>query len=192
MRKSQSSIEVLIVYAWSILGVLVIFGLLNYYGILSPKEQLPESCDIIPGIMCVDSQVTAYHADLFLHNRLGRLITIENIDLVRPDGFKCSTLAPKSINDGERTAIEIPHCDNGEEGQFIKANLILTYTGEGFVKHIIEGKIVAKIQPGGTITSEEVCTNANNLGLCFGLDEIFGDYSEGYEEKCCEEHELCC
>ena len=38
-------------------------------------------------------------------------------------------------------------------------------------------------------TSYSTCQNAENLGLCAGLDIIFGS---GYRNLCCCEHSLCC
>ncbi|MBI2659509.1 hypothetical protein HYX05_05420 [Candidatus Woesearchaeota archaeon] len=34
-----------------------------------------------------------------------------------------------------------------------------------------------------------ICQNAQNLGLCSGLDIIYGI---GYQASCCSEHSLCC
>ena len=48
---------------------------------------------------------------------------------------------------------------------------------------------------GGTADGEQpatdstICQNAQNNGLCDGLDLTYG---EGYKELCCSEHNLCC
>ncbi|MBW2989102.1 hypothetical protein KY358_02155 [Candidatus Woesearchaeota archaeon] len=56
------------------------------------------------------------------------------------------------------------------------------------------GRIKLKIEGSGDkasikITSITHCKNAEDSGLCSGLDVVFG---EGYENDCCEEHGLCC
>lgn len=38
-------------------------------------------------------------------------------------------------------------------------------------------------------TDSSICQNAQNLGLCSGLDIIYGS---GYRALCCSEHILCC
>ncbi|MEK6983368.1 MAG: hypothetical protein AABX33_02245 [Nanoarchaeota archaeon] len=40
-----------------------------------------------------------------------------------------------------------------------------------------------------TFTEQSVCTNAESLGLCGGLDTL---YAPGYKCSCCIEHSFCC
>jgi flagellin-like protein len=39
------------------------------------------------------------------------------------------------------------------------------------------------------ISNGEICENAENAGLCDGLDILYG---EGYKDACCSEHGFCC
>jgi|SRR3989344_1656741 len=38
-------------------------------------------------------------------------------------------------------------------------------------------------------TEQSICQSAQDFGLCFGLDIIYGP---GYQTSCCSEHSLCC
>ena len=40
-----------------------------------------------------------------------------------------------------------------------------------------------------TFTDISICRNAQDNGLCSGLDLVYGD---GYQAACCSEHSLCC
>lgn len=40
-----------------------------------------------------------------------------------------------------------------------------------------------------SFTDQNICQNAQNNGLCAGLDIVYG---AGYQATCCSEHTLCC
>jgi hypothetical protein len=52
MKKGQSAVEFLMNYGWVLLVVLISVASLAYFGILTPGENLPETCLFFPGISC--------------------------------------------------------------------------------------------------------------------------------------------
>lgn len=65
-------------------------------------------------------------------------------------------------------------------GNFSKGLNIITKT---------DGGIYANSKPVITFTEQLVCQNAESLGLCSGLDIVYGS---GYRCGCCSDYGLCC
>lgn len=80
MRRGQSSFEFLVTYGWAIVVVLIIIGILAYFGAFNPGQYIPEKCDFGPQLECVDSVVNAQgYVLLIVQNNFGDAINITGV-----------------------------------------------------------------------------------------------------------------
>ncbi|MFH1174241.1 MAG: hypothetical protein V1725_03855 [archaeon] len=52
--RAQAALEFLTTYGWAIMVVLVAVAALAYFGVLNPKQLLPEKCIVGAGLSCID------------------------------------------------------------------------------------------------------------------------------------------
>lgn len=185
---SQAAMEFLMTYGWAILVVLVAVMALSYFGVLSPDIFLPKKCSLPAGITCLDYQVSDLRVVLVLQNNFGETITIGRID-VTGGSSSCSDTTSIELKNNEKAIFTILGCNNGNVGGRFRGEVNITYTKEDLLDHVISGSILAKITEESAITSSGICQNAEDEGLCSGLDLVFG---QGYRDTCCDEYGLCC
>ena len=188
-KKSQAAMEFLMTYGWAILVVLVAIGALAYFGVLSPGRFLPERCSLPSGITCLDFNVEASRVILALQNNFGETITIDEVKVTKKNNGSCSNTESRLLKNNKKTIIIVLDCNNGKTGEKFKGDINITYTKEDLVSHVIKGTIIAKVTAGSAVSSSTICQNAQDYGLCVGLDIVYG---EGYQATCCSEHGLCC
>ena len=185
---SQAAMEFLMTYGWAILVVLVAVMALSYFGVLSPDMFLSKKCSFPSGISCLDYQVTDSRVALVLQNNFGGTITIEKIS-VSGGSSSCSDNTSIELKNKEKVIFAILGCNNGGEGARFRGVVNITYTKEDLLSHALSGSILARITGESVITSSGICQNAEDEGLCSGLDLVFG---QGYRDTCCDEYRLCC
>tara|TARA_Y100000310_G_C20480362_1_gene714380 strand:+ start:51 stop:695 length:645 start_codon:yes stop_codon:yes gene_type:complete len=186
---SQAAMEFLMTYGWVILVVLVAIGALAYFGVLSPDMFVPEKCSLPTGIICLDFNVETSRVILVLQNNLGETITINKVDVTKKNDGSCSNIEPIAVNNNQKAIITVLDCNNGNIKDKFTGTLNVTYTKESLLTHVAKGSIVARITEGSATSSSSTCQNAEDNGLCDGLDIVFG---VGYKDACCSEFSLCC
>ena len=77
--KGQAAMEFLMTYGWAILVVLIVIGVLAYFGVLKPGGLLPEKCTFPVSISCLDAGVTDSYFVLSLQNGAGKEIRIRGM-----------------------------------------------------------------------------------------------------------------
>ena len=187
--KAQAAMEFLMTYGWAILAVLVAIAALAHFGILNLDRFLPERCSLPTGITCIDFNVESSSVVLVLQNNLGEAITIDRVDVAKKNGGSCSSIGSNFLKNNEKAVITISDCSNGNVKEKFIGEINLTYTKESLLPHSIKGNIIARITTASSVSSSSICQNAQNGGLCEGLDIVYG---EGYQAECCSEHGLCC
>jgi len=76
-RKSQAALEFLTTYAWAFVVILIMIGALSYFGILKPRNLLPDRCNFASEIGCIDKAIDSSGTlNLKLKNSIGEPITI--------------------------------------------------------------------------------------------------------------------
>ena len=189
-NRSQAALEFLMTYGWAILVVLLVIAVLMYSGVINTDAFLPDKCALASGIVCRDYAVEGSRVILSLKNNIGIGIIINSVDVLKKNGGSCSNVGTVRLNPGEATLITVVGCDNGEDGEKFVGQIDVSYTKENLlISHVLSGTISSTITGGSTITSENICQNAQNSSLCEGLDIVFG---EGYQASCCIEYALCC
>lgn len=187
-HSSQAALEFLMTYGWAILTVIAAIGVLAYFGVLSPDNFLPEKCSLPSGMICIDYRVESYRVLLVLQNSLGKTMTISNVT-VAGNNQDCTDNESITLDSNEKAVFAVTQCSNGISGEKFSGNISVSYSIEGELSHAIKGALKAKVVSGDSISSPGVCQNAQNIGLCSGLDIVFG---YGYQAACCGEYGLCC
>jgi len=125
---------------------------------------------------------------LVLQNSQDRDITLDEVRISGNNQF-CANNEALFLNSNEKAIIIIQQCNNGETGRKFKGMINLTYTIEGQLSHIISGLLIARVAEGSSISSQNICQDAETNELCEGLDIVYGI---GYRDACCGEFSLCC
>ena len=185
---SQAAMEFIMTYGGAIIIVLVAVAALAYFGVLSPDIFLPKKCTLPTGISCLDYQVSNLRVVLVLQNNFDETITINKIDVGR-SSTPCSDTTSTELKKNEKAIFPILGCSNGGIGARFRGEVNITYTKENLLTHKMSGSILAKITEESVIASPGICQNAEDNGLCSGLNLVFG---EGYRDACCDEYGLCC
>ena len=188
--KAQAALEYLVTYGWAILAVLASIAALAYFGVLSPDNFAPEECLLPPGITCLDYEISSSRVTLVVQNNFGEDITITNAEVAAAGSNSCSSAEPVSLQNGWKAVLAISGCNNGDPKQKFSGGIKIGYKKESGLTHIIEGTLAGKIgMSGAASSSQSACQNAEDSGLCGGLDVFYGI---GYRALCCSEHGLCC
>lgn len=187
-KLSQAALEFLMTYGWSILVVLVGIAALAYSGVLSPDKFLPEKCVLPVGITCLDYKVESYRVILVLQNAQGEQMIIDSV-AVSANNQQCSDNETIVLNNDAKAIITITECNNGAVGGKFDGTINVIYTLEEKLTHNIAGTLRTRVVEGQSLSSQNVCQNAQDNGLCDGLDIVYG---LGYKATCCSEHSLCC
>lgn len=187
--KAQAALEFLTTYGWAILVVLVAIAVLAYFGVLSPDMFFPQRCYLPSGITCLDHEVGSSRITLVLQNNFGGSITINKVAAAGTNTNTCSDNESIILLNNEKAVFTLSGCNNGNIGQKFDGNINVTYTKESGLQHLMQGTLRGKILLYDLISSQGVCQNAENNGLCDGLDIVYG---AGYKAACCSEHGLCC
>ena len=106
-KKGQSALEYLMTYGWAILIIIIVGGVLYYYGVFSPSKLVGESKVGFSKIQVDQWGITGSDLNLILENRAGDDINITEIyidgtaglsdSIYMNPGEKLSTWQPVSI-----------------------------------------------------------------------------------------------
>ena len=88
MMKGQASFEYMTTYGWAILAAMVAIGALANFGLLSPSNLLPKSCDFGSQLQCVEYQIFEDgQMDIIFRNNFGKPIEITDAQLPGGSGI---------------------------------------------------------------------------------------------------------
>ncbi len=81
MKRGQSALEYLVTYGWAILAIVIIAGILWYFGIFNPGKFAGEKqCGGFSAFICQDFKVnTSGWVQIVLNNKVGGTINAVNI-----------------------------------------------------------------------------------------------------------------
>ena len=189
LAKAQAALEFLTTYGWAVIVVLIAISALAYFGVLSPDMFTPNKCSLPAGITCLDHEMGSSRITLVLQNNFGEAVTINSVAASAIDTNTCSDNESITLLNNEKAIFTLSGCNNGNIDQKFNGNINVTYTKESGLQHLMQGTLRGKISLYDIISSQSVCQNAENDGLCGGLDIVYGS---GYKAACCSEHGLCC
>jgi hypothetical protein len=81
MRRGQAALEYIVTYGWGFLVIVVVLGVLAYFGLLSPSRYVPQRCDFGAQMQCVDYKLQNGNVYVQFRNNFGDDIVIQSIYL---------------------------------------------------------------------------------------------------------------
>lgn len=142
--KGQTAIEYLMTYGWAILIILIVAGVLAYYGIFAPSGFLGPTARGFGQVQVLNpwSLTTGGTITLNLENRVGGTITITDIEVTLESGGSGNGHAAPSctgcpdgtdlVSGGKAVfTANIDGLTTGNKGDSYTATVTITYTYEG-------------------------------------------------------------
>ena len=141
--KSQAAMDFLMTYAWAILVVAVILGVLAYFGILSPSRYFGDECVFLePNINCVSHKIESSKATLVISNKKGRTLVIKGIDI-----GDCKSAFNDEMVDGSQHEFVLNSCNNGAPQAKLNAAITVRYTEKDTsLAKTVNGHLSTKIE----------------------------------------------
>lgn len=159
--KSQTALEFLTTYAWAFIAILIMIGMLAYFGVLSPSKLFPERCDFGRDFKCegytlaYSSSGTDGQVKFKLKNELGYDIQVDSVSvkteavaaydcIITDDGTKWATKGFKDFASTQNCNSQNAQFSKGKKGKVLVA---LTYhkLGAPTFTHEANGEIFATI-----------------------------------------------
>lgn len=102
-KKGQGAMEYLMTYGWAILIVIVVGGVLYYYGVFSPGTLVGETKTGFGEVEVDQWSVSGSSLNLVLANRAGEDINITNVYVTTDGQTSGTSISPETaLNSGER------------------------------------------------------------------------------------------
>ncbi|PIN86350.1 hypothetical protein COV19_05130 [Candidatus Woesearchaeota archaeon CG10_big_fil_rev_8_21_14_0_10_44_13] len=145
--------EFLLNYGWIILIVLILIAALSYYGVLNPRDIIPETCIFKAGFDCMDHAVNRYDSGtngvikLKLMNSLGETVTIAGMNFFSGGiSLQCMDPAGTKLTPGKAEEIFFECQGDFPEKEKLKFKVEGKYftTDPAFTKEIY-GELTSKI-----------------------------------------------
>jgi hypothetical protein len=127
-KKSQAAMEFLMTYGWAILVVLAAIAALAYFGVLSPEKFLPEKCLMETGFTCISAKIEPFQSFIVLQNGYGRTIVVNSVDIGACSSTDVTADLDETLQSEEQHTFILTGCDNGEEGEIFKGEVVVKYT----------------------------------------------------------------
>ena len=129
-KKGQSALEYLMTYGWAILIIIIVGGVLYYYGVFSPSKLVGES-KVGFGKVQVDTWAVDEGADqinFIFENRAGKQINITNVDV---GGTATDTAIV--LNEGSKSSgFETVGCPAIASGDAYRWDVVISYYIVGY------------------------------------------------------------
>jgi len=195
---AQAAMEFLMTYGWALVVITVVIAAMSYFGILHPNKLLPDRCSFGTEFGCGAHVMYENGLQLRLVNNAGQSIIIDALNVTtKRTQLSCSSPiigAVWVVGNVEDVLIVCDFTNAGfDVGNKEKLNIKITYhhvTSGILYGKKVQGEIFTVVQSGTiTVSDNNICQNAEDAGLCDGLDILFGD---GYKDACCSEQSLCC
>ena len=136
MKKAQAAMDFLLTYSWAIVAVLVVVGLLAYFGVFDVEKIFPERCVVGHPFQCDDYSLSINdqkHAtfNIRLSNLDQKKIAVANLSIeseeLDTDESKCTLFGTEQIAFIERSepkSFEITHPMNiSNPGVYLNSSL---------------------------------------------------------------------
>ena len=153
-KRSQAALEFLTTYGWAFLVILIMIGVLAYFGILSPSKLVPNRCNFGPEFHCVDYQIGQSSFKLRLKNDVGEPIDVTSITLGVEStvAYSCTTSPsnPTGWKGGNVTDLAWSGCSGGAlvQGEAGKVLVTINYNtvagGSAYAKQV-QGEVYSTV-----------------------------------------------
>jgi len=139
MNRGQAAMEFVTTYGWAILVLVAMIGALAYFGVVNPRNSVPEQCLFSAGFTCRDFQLQhnagALRMQVTLENKQPDAIILRRANATLMRGTQvysnCGIVAPTAVIDVDGTyqlTCTFPAATSPGVGQRAKVGLWLNYT----------------------------------------------------------------
>jgi hypothetical protein len=181
--RGQAAIEYLVTYGWAIVIILVVISALLYFGVISPKKLIPDSCDFGFQIECIEAEI-GHDGYIILHlqNNMGDAIIIEKTETTEllftpPDPLLHPELDRNiTISNGGKQFFAMHAIETFPEGDKVNVNMRLFFRraedlGNGdptetYPTYNITGKVVSRVCAGTFIPRDAATGTAPHYDTC--------------------------
>ena len=148
MDKGQSALEYLVTYGWAILAIVIIAGVLWYFGIFNPSKYVGEKqCGGFSAFICQDFKVNSSGwLSIVFNNKVGGQITGTNVTTGTLGGWSCSpTTVGANANTTCTTRVFTSPQTSGDS--FDQQTITVTYTdARSGISHTDAGFVKGKYE----------------------------------------------
>jgi len=159
--KSQAALEFLMTYGWAILVMLITISALYYFGILNPKQILPDRCNFGSEIDCIDFTMSLDTLVLRIKNSVGDTIIVDSfsIDSGTATPYDCTTppTTPFTLSASQTTTLQFTGCNGASigfiQGDKKKLSIIIDYhlaTSPAAYTRKVSGEVFGIVASSGT------------------------------------------
>ena len=129
-KKGQSALEYLMTYGWAILIIIIVGGVLYYYGVFSPSKLVGESKVGFNKVEIDSWAVDAANENVsfIFENRAGKKITITNTSV----GGTWTNTSITMAEGGKSTIFESVDCPDIDAGDAYRWDVTIYYYIESF------------------------------------------------------------
>ena len=151
-RRGQAALEFLTTYGWAFMIILVMIGALAYFGVLNPRNLIPDSCSVQAGFTCGDYMIDATGGtiNLILVNNLGRAVDVSDVEFTNAGitAGTCAFAPNMAIADGARFTAACTNSTTLVAGEKMKLGFSFTYQNSvgGDFDHVVSGTVTATAQ----------------------------------------------
>jgi hypothetical protein len=159
-KKSQAALEFLTTYAWAFILILIVIAAISYFGVLRPKQILPDRCIFTVSFGCQAYKIDdAGTFDLQLKNQIGQTVDVTGIDIKREDEvlITCTTppALPTNWKIGQVQDLRWSGCDagfsdaglvQGDKGKLLINMSFFPKPGGSIYSQSAEGEVLATVQ----------------------------------------------
>ena len=154
-KRAQAAIEFLATYGWAFLIILIVIAALSYFGVLSPSNLLPDSCNFGAEFGCRDYTIARNGINLKLANNAGSQIVVDALAVsTEKSQLSCaSSIIGVAWKAGEAKQVPVA-CDfansdiiQGDKG---KLNVKITYhlaKSSGAFNKEVNGEVFSTVSP---------------------------------------------
>jgi hypothetical protein len=156
-KRGQAALEWLMTYGWALIMILVVIAAITYFGVINPKQHLPNRCLLSPEIECQAYGI--YLEDntilLRLKNNFGSSITVTDLELTAESANTLTCTNPSyPANWLYTNAIDLTftNCNLDDvgfsPGKSVKLGLYMSFYPVRFgssYKNTVLGEIITKV-----------------------------------------------
>ena len=146
MKRGQAAVEFLMTYGWVLLVILLAVMALAYFGILSPGDQLPETCLFFPGLGCDSFRVNEDGVALYISNGGGRDYINVSITVLGEGPCEGDSSEVQDLKDGHKKEFFINCTVKPSSGSAFRRSIQINYTELEGLSHSKEGQLTTKVE----------------------------------------------
>jgi len=191
MKKAQGTKEFFLTFGWIILFLIIIGLCAIALGVLDISKWIPIKCQLDKNFQCKDYSIAENAILMQIENNIGYTVHVYELTYTLNNGQICSWSGDFLMaNEDVHTYATV--CPIGNDTAVQKVKMELNYFKTANAMHTVPGEMVGKVKGSYSFDFQsegpDICSSAQQTGICEGLDALFG---EGTTQRCQDDYGLC-